>query len=115
VTDLDRTIHEPFRLRIMSVLSGVDRADFKFLLTTLVLSKGNLASHVDKLERAGYLEVQKSFLGKLPHTDYRLTAAGRAALESYWATLDAIRASSANPPPEGERSQAELTSPGDPC
>jgi DNA-binding transcriptional ArsR family regulator len=93
MSELDRTIHEPVRLRIMAILSGVDRADFKFMLSTLGLSKGNLASHVDKLERAGYLAVEKSFCGKLPHTDYRLTDAGRTALANYWAALDVIRAS----------------------
>jgi DNA-binding MarR family transcriptional regulator len=76
----------------MAILSGVDRADFKFMLWTLGLSKGNLASHADKLERAGYVEVQKSFNGKMPHTEYRLTDAGRTALASYWAALDVIRA-----------------------
>jgi len=96
MSELDRTIHEPVRLRIMAILSGVDRADFKFMLSTLGLSKGNFASHVDKLERAGYVEVHKSFLGKVPHTEYRLTATGRSALESYWASLDVIRASSAD-------------------
>ena len=92
MSELDRTIHEPVRLRIMAILSGVDRADFKFMLSTLGLSKGNLASHVDKLERAGYVDVQKSFNGKMPHTDYRLTDAGRTALAGYWAALDVIRA-----------------------
>ena len=55
MSEIDRVIHEPVRLQIMSVLTGVDRADFTFMLTTLGLSKGNLSSHVDKLERAGYV------------------------------------------------------------
>ncbi len=92
MSELDRVIHEPVRLRIMAILSGVDRADFKFMLSTLGLSKGNLASHVDKLEQAGYVEVLKSFNGKMPHTEYRLTGSGRTALSKYWAELDAIRA-----------------------
>ena len=92
MSELDRVIHEPVRLRIMAILSGVDRADFKFMLSTLGLSKGNLASHVDKLEQAGYVEVQKSFNGKMPHTEYCMTDAGRCALADYWATLDGIRA-----------------------
>jgi DNA-binding PadR family transcriptional regulator len=92
MSELDRTIHEPVRLRIVAILSGVDRADFNFMLTTLQLSKGNLACHIEKLERAGYVAVQKSFVGKLPHTEYRLTDTGRAALADYWAALDAIRA-----------------------
>jgi len=94
MSELDRIIHEPVRLRIVSVLSGVDRADFNFMLTTLALSRGNLASHIEKLEGAGYVEVIKAFSGKLPKTEYRLTAAGRKALSGYWTMLDAIRAQS---------------------
>ena len=89
--DLDRVVHEPVRLRIMSILSGVDVADFKFMLSTLGVTKGNLASHIDKLERAGYLRVQKGFQGKLTHTEYRLTGSGRKALARYWDALDEIR------------------------
>jgi len=92
MTDLDRVIHEPARLRILTVLSGVETADFNFLLSTLGLSKGNLSAHVDRLESARYVEVLKSFNGKIPHTKYRLTEAGREALASYWAALDRIRA-----------------------
>ena len=57
MTELDRTIHEPARLRIVTILSGVDVADFNFLLETLGLTKGNLSSHIDRLERAGYVDV----------------------------------------------------------
>jgi len=92
VTDLDRTIHEPARLRVLTILSGVDTADFKFLLTALGLSKGNLSSHISRLEHAGYVKVIKSFNGKIPHTDYKMTKVGRKALSDYWATLDEIRA-----------------------
>lgn len=92
MNDLDRTIHEPARLRIVMILAGVDVADFNFLLETLALTKGNLSSHIDRLEKAGYVEVIKSFKGKIPHTAFRLTQAGHDALEEYWAGLDAIRA-----------------------
>jgi len=92
MNELDRTIHEPARLRILMILSGVDAADFNFLLETLGLTKGNLSSHMDRLEKAGYVEVIKSFKGKVPHTEFRLTAAGRTALAAYWSELDAIRA-----------------------
>jgi len=91
MTELDRVIHEPVRLRIAMVLSGLEEADFNFLLTALDLSRGNLSSHMSKLEEAGYVEIDKRFLGKLPHTTYRLTEAGRAALEAYWAGLEEIR------------------------
>lgn len=89
--DLDRIIHEPARLRILTVLSGVDEADFNFLLNTLGLTKGNLSSHVDRLEKAGYVNIVKSFNGKIPHTDFSITEAGMGALEKYWGELDAIR------------------------
>ena len=92
MNDLDRTIHEPARLRIVMILAGVDMADFNFLLDTLGLTKGNLSSHMDRLEKAGYVEVIKSFKGKIPHTAFRLTKAGHDALDEYWAGLDAIRA-----------------------
>lgn len=89
--DLDRTIHEPARLRILTVLSGVDEADFNFLLNTLGLTKGNLSSHIDRLEKAGYVNVVKSFNGRIPHTDFSITQQGQEALEKYWSELDAIR------------------------
>lgn len=90
--DLDRTIHEPARLRILTILSGVESVSYNFLKTTLGLTNGNLGSHLDRLEQAGFLEVRKSFQGRIPHTDYFVTKVGRAALVAYWATLDAIRA-----------------------
>ena len=93
MTEIDRLIHEPVRLRILSILTGVDLADFKFLVSTLGLSRGNLSSHMDKLERASYVEIQKSFNGKVPHTNYRITDGGRKALSGYWEAIDQIRTS----------------------
>jgi DNA-binding transcriptional ArsR family regulator len=97
MTELDRTIHEPARLRILTILSGVDVADFSFLLEALGLTKGNLSSHMDRLEKAGFVDVLKSFKGKIPHTEFRLTKSGRDALKEYWAGLDAIRSLRENP------------------
>lgn len=91
MSELDRVIHEPARLRILSILSGLDVGDFSFLLTTLGLTKGNLSSHMDKLEKAGYVDVKKSFNGKVPHTEFRITQGGRDALEQYWKDIDEIR------------------------
>jgi DNA-binding transcriptional ArsR family regulator len=88
---VDRLIHEPARLRIVSVLSGVDVAGFNFLLDVLGLSRGNLSSHMDKLEQAGYVRIDKRFEGRVPVTEYRLTDAGRSALEAYWRQMDAVR------------------------
>jgi DNA-binding transcriptional ArsR family regulator len=89
--DLDRTIHEPARLRILTLLSGVDEADFNFLINTVGLTKGNLSSHMDKLEKTGYVTIIKSFNGRIPHTDFSITQEGRNALERYWEELDSIR------------------------
>jgi len=87
----DKIIHEPARLRIMMILSGVESADFNFLLSTLGLSKGNLSRHVEKLELAGYVKINKTFKGKIPNTSYQLTKKGTNALTQYWKNLDVIR------------------------
>ncbi|MBI1317615.1 MAG: helix-turn-helix domain-containing protein [Candidatus Hydrogenedens sp.] len=90
--EIERLIHEPARLRIMSILSGLDVADFNFLQMTLGLTKGNLSSHMDKLEKADYVSVKKSFNGRMPHTEYTITEAGSEALMQYWRDMEAIRA-----------------------
>lgn len=89
--EIDRIIHEPVRLRIMAILKGVDAADFKFLLSALGLTKGNLSAHTDKLEQAGYIVVSKGFNGRVTHTKYSMTRQGRKAFADYWSTLDRIR------------------------
>ena len=80
---LDRLIHEPGRLAILTVLSSVRDADFVFLQRATGLTKGNLSTHLGKLEQTGYVEVEKRFRGKIPQTFYRLTKAGRRAFEQY--------------------------------
>ncbi len=89
--ELDRTIHEPARLRLLMILSGVAATDFSFLLSALGMTSGNLSSHLDRLEKSGYVEIRKSFEGKTPNTECRLTNAGRRALAEYWNTIDEIR------------------------
>ena len=89
--EIDKIIHEPARLRIMMILAGVEQADFNFLLKTLSLTRGNLSRHVEKLESAAYLNVKKSFNGKIPNTSYQLTQKGSKALAQYWENLDAVR------------------------
>ena len=89
--ELDRIVHEPARLRIMMILSGVESANFNFLLSTLGLTNGNLSRHIEKLESAGYVKVNKTFRGKLPNTAYQLTKRGSKALTGYWQKLDVIR------------------------
>ena len=101
MNDIDRIVHEPIRLRIMSILSGIDKADFNFMISTLGLSKGNLSSHIDKLEQAGYVSVEKSFKGKVTCTEYSLTKAGKKALATYWTTLEQIREEANSRPADG--------------
>jgi DNA-binding MarR family transcriptional regulator len=88
---IDRVIHEPARLKIVTALSGVLWADFPSLCRMLGLTRGNLSAHAARLERGGYIRVSKSIVGKMPHTQFRLTPKGRRALAEYWAALDAIR------------------------
>jgi DNA-binding MarR family transcriptional regulator len=88
---LDRVVHEPARLQILMVLSGVEWADFPSLCRVLGLTRGNLSAHSSRLERAGYVQVNKSIIGRIPHTQYRLTPKGRRVLKEYWAAMDKIR------------------------
>lgn len=83
VTELDRLIHEPARLLIVTILSTVESADFLFLQRETELTKGNLSAHLRKLEDAGYVKIQKTFKGKLPLTICKLTAAGTKAVTEY--------------------------------
>ena len=80
---IDRVIHEPARYMIMAHLYVVESADFLFLMRQINLTKGNLSSHMSKLEKAGYVKVMKEFVGRKPHTMLRLTAKGRKAFERY--------------------------------
>ena len=90
VTTLDRLIHEPARLLIVTILSSVASADFLFLQRETGLTKGNLSAHLSKLEEAGYIACSKFFEGRLPKTEYRLSAEGRQALERYLDHMEAL-------------------------
>lgn len=79
----DRLLHEPARLAIVTLLYAVESADFLFLLRESRLSKGNLSSHLARLESAGYVTIEKTFRGKIPLTICRLTGGGREALRRY--------------------------------
>jgi DNA-binding transcriptional ArsR family regulator len=83
VADIDRLIHEPARLIILAVLSVVESADFLFLVRQTGLTWGNLSSHLGKLEAAGYVDIEKQFKGRKPHTMLHLTERGRAAFREY--------------------------------
>ncbi len=83
ISELDRVIHEPGRLMIVALLYAVERADFLYLQHETALNKGTLSSHLARLEEAGYVEISKTFRGKVPQTMLRLTEAGRRAFEDY--------------------------------
>jgi DNA-binding MarR family transcriptional regulator len=81
--NIDRLVHEPARLMILAHLYVVESADFLFLMRQTALTFGNLSSHMSKLEAAGYIEVEKEFVRKKPHTMLHITDEGRAALRQY--------------------------------
>jgi DNA-binding MarR family transcriptional regulator len=83
IADLDRVIHEPGRLMLVALLFAVERSDFLYLQHETGMNKGTLSSHLSRLEEAGYVEVEKTYRGKVPQTLLRLTAAGRKAFEQY--------------------------------
>ncbi len=83
INELDRAIHAPARLMILAYLSVVDSADFTFLLRQTELTRGNLSTHLKKLEEVGYIRVEKEFVERVPRTLIRLEDAGRQAIETY--------------------------------
>jgi len=97
---VDRLIHEPGRLAIMTVLSSVKAADFVFLQRTTGLTKGNLSGHLTKLEEAGLVKIVKRFVLKKPNTNVELTPVGRERIANHWAQLERLK-SLAEAPNEG--------------
>ena len=89
-TELDRLIHERLRLGIVSALAVSERLTFNELKVALKTTDGNLSVHARKLEEAGYISCEKYFDGRTPKTEYRLSAAGRRALERYLNHMEAI-------------------------
>lgn len=83
ISSVDRLIHEPARMLIVTILYAADSADFLYLLRETGLTKGNLSAHLGKLEEAGYVQIDKSFRGKVPQTLLHLTPEGRAAFQNY--------------------------------
>lgn len=91
LASLDRVVHEPARLAILTALSACRSADFPFLARLTGLTHGNLSSHLTKLEAAGLLRLQKGYRGRTPTTSAALTDAGRAAITSHWERLGELR------------------------
>ena len=88
--DLDRLIHERVRLAIVSALAVRESLTFNDLKAALKTTDGNLSVHARKLEEAEYIACDKSFEGRVPKTEYRLTALGRRALERYLDHMEAL-------------------------
>ena len=117
---LDRLIHEPGRLAILTVLSSVRDADFVFLQRATGLTKGNLSSHLAKLEAAGLVTIKKRFVHKKPNTNVALTAVGKQRIADHWDRLERLknlsdtaaqryhRASPAGPPLRRQETRAPL-------
>ncbi len=104
---IDDAIHQKARMGIMSLLLALGEGDFKLLKDTLVLSDGNLSTHLTLLEDRGYVEVHKEFVRKKPRTTYRPTEVGRNAFQRYIAALERIvRASGSARPNEDEYLEA---------
>jgi DNA-binding transcriptional ArsR family regulator len=91
LANLDKLIHEPARLAILSALSACESADFTALRRLTGLSDGNLSVQLAKLEEAGLVNMQKQFVGKKPNTRAKVTKKGLAAIQRYWEQLNTIK------------------------
>jgi DNA-binding MarR family transcriptional regulator len=83
IAEIDRVIHEPGRLMIVALLYAVETADFLYLQHETAMNKGTLSSHISRLEKEGYVNVEKTFRGKVPQTLLSLTRTGRTSFEEY--------------------------------
>jgi DNA-binding MarR family transcriptional regulator len=90
LADLDRTIHSPARLMVMTYLYTVESADYIFLQNLTGLTWGNLSTHLSKLEEQGYVVIEKEIVGKKPHSMVHLTAVGREAFKDYKQSLQQV-------------------------
>lgn len=88
---LDKLVHEPARLAILTALSAAESVEFLFLQSTTGLTKGNLSAHLAKLEDAELVHINKHFAGKKPVTEVRLTLKGQRAIQQHWHKLDQLR------------------------
>jgi DNA-binding transcriptional ArsR family regulator len=95
--EIDRQVHEPARLAILTVLSACERADFLFLERATGLSRGNLSVQLTRLEEAGLIEIEKIIVRKKTVTTAALLARGRGALDAYWQSMEELRARATAP------------------
>lgn len=101
LAELDRLVHEPARLALLTALGVCRSADFLYLQRLTGLSKGNLSSHLAKLADGGLVTIEKEFVGKTPNTRVSLTRQGRLAIERHWKQLDTLRRTALEWQPEG--------------
>ena len=90
LADIDQVIHAPARLMVLTYLYVVENADYIFLKNLTGLTWGNLATHLGKLEESGYIDIQKEFKGKKPHTIIHLTERGRTAFQAYKQSMQQV-------------------------
>jgi len=91
LAQLDRIIHAPPRLAILTTLMACEQADFTFMLNVTGLTKGNLSANLSRLEAAGFIVTEKELVGRLPHTMVRLTGRGCDAIEAHWERLEQVK------------------------
>ena len=104
---LDRLVHEPARLAILTALSVCRRADFMYLLRLTGLTRGNLSTHLQKLETAGLVRVEKRFVGRRPNTLVSLSSKGKKTIDRHWERLEELRRSSQEWSPEADGTKGE--------
>jgi DNA-binding MarR family transcriptional regulator len=100
IDPLDRLVHEPARLVILTALASCASADFVFLQRVTRLTNGNLSAHLSKLNDAGLVTIEKRFIDKKPNTRAAITAKGRHAVEEHWLRLEQLRASARDLTPQ---------------
>lgn len=88
--EFDRVIHERVRLAIVSALAGAESLSFNELKSLLDITDGNLSVHARRLEEAGFVTCEKSFVDRVPHTEYQLTKPGRKALDEYLEHMESL-------------------------
>jgi len=91
IANLERIVHEPARLVILTALAACRQADFVFLQSLTGFTKGNLSAHLIKLDQAGLVTIEKRFRDKFPQTFVTITKTGAAAIRQHWQSLDALR------------------------
>jgi DNA-binding MarR family transcriptional regulator len=90
IGEIDLTIHAPARLLILTFLAAVESTDFTFLLNQTQLTRGNLSTHLKRLEDDGYITVQKEFIDRIPRSLYKLTSNGKGAIVKYCETIQKV-------------------------